>query len=184
MASQRFKAQNYCIGRSYDASDCIYYEDKISGAKSDRDALNKLLEDCRNGLIDTVIVISLSRLSRSLSHLLELANEFASMSITLISITEQIDFSTPIGKMILSVIGSLGELEKNQISQRIKRGIELARARGKKLGREKVICRDTVMKLHRKNLSNKEIANIVKASPSSISRIIKAQKQSALSKVS
>ncbi|EPZ52199.1 resolvase, N-terminal domain protein [Bacteriovorax sp. BAL6_X] len=184
LASQRLRAENYCKSQSYSVEDYLIYEDKISGAKSDRIALNKLIEDCRNDLIDTVIVVSLSRLSRSLRHLLDVANELASMSVKLISINEQIDFSTPIGKMILSVTGSIAELEKNQISDRVKRGLEHAKAQGKRIGRERVICRETVISLHKKSLTNIEISKIVKASPSSVSRIIKAYKLGETSAVS
>lgn len=134
LESQRLKAINYCKGRGFDLEGIEFYADKVSGARADRKELGRLLEDCREGRIDTVIVISLSRLSRSLSHLLDVTNELSSMSVTLISIQEQIDFSTPIGKMILAVVGSIAQLEREQISARVRRGLELAKANGKSLG--------------------------------------------------
>lgn len=172
LESQRLKAINYCKERGFDLEGIEFYADKVSGAKAERKELGRLLQDCRDGRIDTVIVISLSRLSRSLSHLLDVTNELSSMSVTLISISEQIDFSTPIGKMILAVVGSIAQLEREQISARVRRGLELAKANGKSLGRARKIDHDLVINLFKQGLSYRQIAEASKSSSSNCYRIV------------
>ena len=172
LASQRMKARNYCLSRSFPEEDLIYYSDKISGAKSDRKELGRLMGDCRSGKVDTVIVISLSRLSRSLSHLLEVASELSDNEVKLISINEQLDFSTPIGNMILAVVGSIAQLEREQISQRVKRGLMMAKANGKSLGRARSVDHELVVNLYNQGLSYRQIAVASKSSSSNCYRII------------
>lgn len=172
LASQELKALNYCKSRGFKESEIQIFADKISGAKSDRKELGRLMEACREGLFDTVIVISLSRLSRSLSHLLDVTNELGEYGVKLVSINEQIDFSTPVGKMILAVVGSIAQLEREQISERVKRGLVHAKAKGKTLGRSRTIDHELVINLFKQGLSYRQIAEASKSSVSNCHRII------------
>ena len=89
------------------------FTDKISGAEHDRDGLNELLKLARKG--DTVIVWRLDRLARSLPHLIELSNEFATRGIQFVSLTENLDTTTPTGKLLYQIIGAIAEFERNLI---------------------------------------------------------------------
>jgi len=113
------------------------YQDRLSGAKADRAGLNQMLENLRAG--DTVIVWRLDRLARSLPHLLEIAADLESREIQLISLTEKIDTTTPTGRLVFHIFGSIAEFERNLIRERTTAGLDAARARGKLGGRKPVL---------------------------------------------
>lgn len=155
------------------------FSDKISGAEHDRDGLRALLDHAREG--DTVIVWRLDRLARSLPHLIELAGEFESRGIELRSITENIDTSTPAGKLIFHIFASLAEFERNLIIERTTAGLDAARAQGKFGGRppaldkKKMKLIDAAVKDAERNggkASPKEIATAIGTSERTVRRYI------------
>src|SRR5262249_20693276 len=75
--------------------------------------------------------------ARSVSHLLRALEEFSHLGIDFVSLSESIDTSTPMGKMIFTVLGAVAELERNLIKERVHMGISRARKQGKRLGRPK-----------------------------------------------
>lgn len=109
------------------------FEDKISGAKSKRPGLDKLLKVLRPG--DTVIVWKLDRLGRSMRHLVVLVEELRERGINFRSLTDSIDTSTPMGRFFFHVMGALAEMERELIVERTKAGLEAARAQGRIGGR-------------------------------------------------
>ena len=113
----------------------VYCDDGESGAKESRPALDKMLSDIRRRRIDVVVVWALDRLARSLKHLLELAEEFKALNVDLVSYQQNLDTSTPAGKLTYSVLGAVAEFEREILRTRIKSALALARARGKVLGR-------------------------------------------------
>ena len=112
------------------------YADRVSGAKADRIELNKLKENIREG--ETVVVWKLDRMSRSLCDLIELVRFFDSKGVGLRSITENIDTTTPGGKLIFHIFGSMAEFERDLIRERTLAGLATARARGRNGGRPKI----------------------------------------------
>ena len=112
------------------------YADRVSGAKADRIELNKLKENIREG--ETVVVWKLDRMSRSLRDLIELVRFFDSKGVGLRSITENIDTTTPGGKLIFHIFGSMAEFERDLIRERTLAGLATARARGRNGGRPKI----------------------------------------------
>ena len=112
------------------------YADRVSGAKADRIELNKLKENIREG--ETVVVWKLDRMSRSLRDLIELIRFFDSKGVGLKSITENIDTTTPSGKLIFHIFGSMAEFERDLIRERTLAGLATARARGRNGGRPKI----------------------------------------------
>ncbi|MED0668472.1 recombinase family protein [Bacillus badius] len=109
------------------------YQEKMTGTRKDRQQLEELLKVLRKG--DKVIVYKLDRISRSTKHLIELSELFNEMDVDFVSIHDNIDTSTAMGKFFFRTMASIAELERDIISERTKSGLKAARARGKKGGR-------------------------------------------------
>ncbi|WP_103108745.1 recombinase family protein [Brevibacillus reuszeri] len=109
------------------------YREKVSGMKDDRPELDRLLSYARQG--DTLVIYKLDRLGRSTKRLLELAEELEQRGIELVSIRDQIDTSTAVGKAMFRMLMVLAEMERDIIVERTRAGLEAARARGKVGGR-------------------------------------------------
>lgn len=113
-----------------------YVDDGVSGAKTSRPALNRMLEDARAGLFDVVAVWKLDRLGRSLSHLLGLLDELGALSVEFVSVKDSgIDTTTPAGRLMLQMLGAFAEFERAMISERVRAGVQRARRQGKVFGR-------------------------------------------------
>src|SRR5262249_59728981 len=99
-----------------------YRDQGISGAKDSRPALDRLMKDARARRFDVVVVARFDRFARSVSHLLRALDEFNHLGVDFISLSESIDTSTPVGKMIFTVLGAVAELERNLIKERVHMG--------------------------------------------------------------
>ncbi|EHY3084825.1 recombinase family protein [Escherichia coli] len=109
------------------------FEDKISGTKSDRPGLKKLLRTLSAG--DTLVVWKLDRLGRSMRHLVILVEELRERGVNFRSLTDAIDTSTPMGRFFFHVMGALAEMERELIVERTRAGLDAARAKGRIGGR-------------------------------------------------
>lgn len=109
------------------------FEDKISGAKSKRPGLDKMMKKLRPG--DTVVVWKLDRLGRSLIHLVDLLRYFRENNIEFISVTEGIRISTSIGRFAYTMLSAAAEMERENIIERTRAGLAVARAKGRIGGR-------------------------------------------------
>src|SRR5919107_3698885 len=89
----------------------------------------------RNHAFDCVLVWKFDRFARSVTHLLRALEEFNHLGIRFISVQDQIDTQSPMGKAMFTIIGAMAELESSLISERVKAGMEAARARGRRIGR-------------------------------------------------
>src|SRR6202035_891357 len=107
----------------------------ISGVTDSRPQLNRLMADANRRRFDVVAVWDFSRFARSTSHLLRALETFSSLGIGFVSLREQIDTSTPTGKMVFTILGSVAELERSLIGERVRAGLRNARAKGQRLGR-------------------------------------------------
>jgi DNA invertase Pin-like site-specific DNA recombinase len=124
----------YCTRRGWELAG-VYVDSGISGATDSRPELNRLMEDAHRRKFSAVAVWKFDRFARSVSHLLRALETFRALGIEFVSLTEQVDTTTPMGKMIFTVLGSVGELERGLISERCKAGMRNARAKGKLIGR-------------------------------------------------
>jgi DNA invertase Pin-like site-specific DNA recombinase len=113
------------------------FTDTVSGSQDDRSGLSDALSHLRSG--DTLVVWRLDRLGRSLRHLIETVTELAQRGIGFRSLTEQIDTTTPGGKLIFHVFGALAEFERDLIRERTQAGLRAARSRGRVGGRPKAL---------------------------------------------
>jgi DNA invertase Pin-like site-specific DNA recombinase len=116
----------------------VYTDAGVSGAKASRPALNRLMVDAGRRRFDVVIVWRFDRFARSVSHLLRALEQFQALGIDFISLSENVDTSTPTGKMVFTILGAVAELERSLIVERVKAGLRNARAKGKKLGRPRL----------------------------------------------
>ena len=112
------------------------FSEKLSGANADRPQLRAMLDYVREG--DTLYVESISRLGRSTKDLLNIIDALTEKGVTLISHKEKIDTDTPTGKFMLTVFAALSQLERKQLKQRQRGGIEIAKAQGKYTGRKPI----------------------------------------------
>jgi DNA invertase Pin-like site-specific DNA recombinase len=126
--------REYCQRRGLALVD-EYVDTGISGAKDRRPELDRLLADAHRRRFDSVVVWRFDRFARSVSHLLRALETFRSLGIEFVSLSEQVDTSTPAGKLVFTVLGAVAELERSLIAERVKAGLRNARAKGKRLGR-------------------------------------------------
>src|SRR5271169_5538522 len=115
-----------------------YIDAGVSGAKDSRPELNKLMADAHKRRFDVVCVWRFDRFARSVSHLLRALETFKALGIDFVSFSEQMDTSTPAGKMVFTVLGAVAELERSLTVERVRAGLRNARAKGKRLGRPRV----------------------------------------------
>lgn len=158
------------------------YSDVISGVKK-RTELEQLLEVLREG--DTLVVWKLDRLGRNTKQLLTLIEGFSKRNIKFVSLTEDIDTSSPTGQFLVNVICSLAELERNILIMRTKAGLEAAHSRGRFGGRPRTP--DTKIEhalalYDSRQYTTKQICNMVKISSSTLYRAVKQRKETEISK--
>jgi len=174
--TQRQELEGYCQRRGFEIVE-VYEDIGESGAKDNRPALEKLMQDARKRHFDAVIVQRLDRLGRSVRHLLHTLDELQSLGIDFISIHQGIDTTTPSGRMILVFLGAISEYERELIKERVRAGLERAKRQGKRLGRKPLkIDENLIESLRNKNKSIREIARIVGCSKSKV--LVMLQKRS------
>src|SRR3984957_727300 len=132
------EVREYCQRRGWTVV-TEYIDVGISGAKEKRPELYRLLDDAHHQRFDVVVVWRFDRFARSVSHLLRALENFRSQGIEFVSLSEQVDTSTPTGKMIFTVLGAVAELERSLIAERVRAGIRSARAKAKRLGRPRSV---------------------------------------------
>ena len=115
-----------------------YIDEGVRGAKDSRPELNRLMADAHKRRFDIVCVWRFDRFARSVSHLLRALETFKALGIDFVSFSEQMDTSTPAGKMVFTVLGAVAELERSLIVERVRAGLRNARSKGKRLGRPRV----------------------------------------------
>src|SRR5215470_7221868 len=132
--TQAVALRDYAAHRGFEIIE-EYRDEGISGSRDSRPAFDRLMKDARARKFDVVIVARFDRFVRSVSHLLRALEEFSHLGIDFVSLSESIDTSTPMGKMIFTVLGAVAELERNLIKERVHMRISRARKQGKRLGR-------------------------------------------------
>jgi len=134
---QTRELEEYCQRRGWQVAGC-YVDTGISGSKESRPELDRLMADAHRRRFDAVAVWKFDRFARSVAHLLRALETFKALGIDFVSLSEQVDTSTPTGKMVFTVLGAVAELERSLIAERVRVGIRNARAKGKRLGRPRI----------------------------------------------
>ena len=111
-----------------------YIDNGYSGKNTQRPAYTEMLNDARRRQFDLLIVWKLDRLSRSLKDLITTLDELGHLGIDFISYDNQLDTSSPSGKLVFNIIGAVAEFERDIIRERVRAGLANARRNGKKLG--------------------------------------------------
>jgi DNA invertase Pin-like site-specific DNA recombinase len=136
-----------------------YVDAGVSGTKDSRPDLNRLIADAHKRHFDVVCVWRFDRFAHSVSHLLRALETFKALTIDFVSFSEQMDTSTPAGKMVFTVLGAVAELERSLIVERVRAGLRNARSKGKRLGRPRVAVDATqIAGLRAQGLSWRQIA--------------------------
>ena len=148
------------------------YTDELSGSKEDRPELQKLMNDAQKRKFDAVLVFRFDRFARSTKQLINALENFKSLNIDFISYQENVDTTTPAGKMMFTMISAFAEFEREIIRERVRAGIVKARAKGKRIGRpKKEVNLELVRRLKAAGMSVRRIAKMVQVGKSTISTL-------------
>jgi DNA invertase Pin-like site-specific DNA recombinase len=131
---QTRELQEYCKRRGWQVTDC-YVDTGVSGAKESRPELNRLMTDAHHCRFDAVLVWKIDRFGRSLRHLVNALAEFEALGIAFVSLRDNLDLSTPSGRLMFQIIGAMAEFERSLIVERVKAGMRNAKSNGKRVGR-------------------------------------------------
>jgi len=115
----------------------------VSGGKASRPALNRLTTDACQRKFDAVLVWKLDRFGRSLRHLVNSLAELEALGIAFISLRDNLDLSTPTGRLMFQLLAAMAEFEHSLIQERVKAGMRHARAKGKRIGRPRVFVSES-----------------------------------------
>lgn len=172
---QTLDSQIDCLKRSgYDK----LFADQRSGKNTDRPEFQEMMKYARKG--DTIKVYSLSRLSRSTKDAIEIAETLKDRNISLISLSEDIDTTTPSGKLYFTIMAAINEMQREQIVAATVEGLAAARARGRVGGRPRKDPKkvELAMKLYdQKDMTIKEISAVTGLSESTIYKYARARRE-------
>ncbi|MFQ6550604.1 recombinase family protein [Aestuariibius sp. 2305UL40-4] len=153
----------------------IYGDHGVSGAITTRRGLADLIDSLRSG--DTLVVWKLDRLGRSTIHLLQLLADLRARKIDFIALTQGIDTTTAVGRMLCGQLAVFAEFERDLISDRTKAGMAAAKRRGKHVGRPKALTEGQIRRarrqIDRKGASVRQLASRLKVTPQTLARAIK-----------
>ena len=156
--------------------------DKASGKSLQRPQFEKLQAAIFKGTINTVVVWKLDRLSRNLRDGINLLAEWCEAGLRVVSVTQMLDFSGAMGKMVAALLFSVSEMETELRRERQQAGIQAAKARGVYLGRKAGTFKGTpsrAAELRANGLTDSEIAQAMGVSRSTVQRYLKAAKSTA-----
>ena len=151
-----------------------WFIEKVSGKNLDRPKLQEMLDFCREG--DTIHIHDFSRLARSTRDLLDIVAVLDKKNVALVSNKENIDTSTPTGKLMLTLIGAIAEFERANLLERQKEGIKIAKENGKYKGRKPIEIKDFeyyYQKYATREMNKSELAKKLKISRPTLDKLIK-----------
>src|ERR1700676_1202373 len=137
VSMQTRELREYCERRGFEIVD-EYTDVGFSGSKDSRPELNRLMVDAKQRRFDAVCVWKLDRFGRSLRHLVNALAEFESLGVCFVSLKDNLDLSTPSGRLMFQIIGAMAEFERALIQERVRAGMRNARAKGTRIGRPRV----------------------------------------------
>lgn len=172
--SQNHALTEFCKNRGWEIVQ--RYEDFGSGANLKREQFQQLKKDSFQKGFDIVLVFRFDRFARSTKELISSLEYFQNLGIEFVSYSEQIDTTTPAGKALFSMIGIFAEFERSITQERIKAGLEKARANGKKLGRpkaKKMKLEDEIVSLLQNGKGKLKTSQLLNVSKSHVEKVKK-----------
>ena len=127
--------RSYCLARGWNIVH-EYVDKGVSGSKANRPQLNRLMAAAESKKFDAVLVWKLDRFGRSVRHLVTAVATLEEHGVAFISVRDNIDMTTPAGRLMFNVIAAMAQFERELICERVKAGMAAARARGKHVGRQ------------------------------------------------
>ena len=155
------------------------YVETASGAAKSRPELDRLMADVRKRKVDLVLVWAFDRFARSTRQLVEALEEFGELGVDFVSYTQQIDTTTPAGKLTFSVLAAIAEFERELIQERVRAGMAAAKARGKHVGRRRIPMakQNRARHLREQGLSFRKIASELGVSPGTAANYAKVEEK-------
>jgi DNA invertase Pin-like site-specific DNA recombinase len=138
---QLSELREYASRRGWDITS-EYVDHGVSGSTESRPQLNQLMTDAHRRKFDAVLVWKIDRFGRSLKHLVNALADLCAYGVAFVSFRDNLDLSTPSGRLMFQIIGAMAEFERSLIQERVKAGLRNARAKGKRLGRPPVASVD------------------------------------------
>jgi DNA invertase Pin-like site-specific DNA recombinase len=159
----------------------VYSDEGVSGSTAKRKGLDELIVDAKKGKFTVLVVMEISRLARDLRHLLNCLHELTELGISVVSLREGLDFSSTMGKAMVSMIGVLAQVEKDLLSERIKTALHTKKllaaqtGNGWRCGRKPLASEVVaqVKSLREKGMSIREVAQVLRIGKSSVARVLK-----------
>ena len=146
-----------------------YVDSGVSGSKESRPELNRLMSDAHQRKIDAVLVWKIDRFGRSLKHLVNSLADLSAYGVAFISLRDNLDLSTPSGRLMFQIIGAMAEFERSLIQERVRAGLRNAILKGKTLGRpRRIVNGDQLARLREQGASFREIGSAVGASAGTV----------------
>ena len=173
-AAQLDRLRDYAAARGLEVAE-EYTDQGVSGAKDRRPALDRLVADARRRHFDAIACVKLDRLARSVRHLTAVAADFDALGVDLIVVDQAIDTSTPSGRLLFNVLGSIAEFERDLIRERTIAGLAAARRRGRTPGRPPALdprSRARALRLRRSGHSIRAIARQLGVGHSTVARVV------------
>jgi DNA invertase Pin-like site-specific DNA recombinase len=167
LESQKRALEEYCKTKGILEYE-VFEDSNISGSKSSRPELDRMLKEVRDGKFDMVLVYSFSRFARSTKFLLDSLEEFSLLKVNFVSLSENIDLSSAIGRAMFTIISAIATLERELIAERVRNGMINARAKGRRIGRPQTINDDLIATLRTENYSYREISKMLNIGQGSI----------------
>jgi DNA invertase Pin-like site-specific DNA recombinase len=150
------------------------FVETASGATRSRPELARMMEIVRKRKVDIVLVWAFDRFARSTSHLATTLEEFQALGVDFVSYSQQIDTTTPAGKLTFHVLAAIAEFEREMIRERVRSGMAAAKQRGTRsgnpIGRPKQTASQVsdMRRLRKKGLSYRQIAKQLGVSPATV----------------
>ena len=152
-----------------------YADSGVSGTKASRPELDRLMDAAKKRKFDVVLVWRFDRFARSVKHLVLALEELRGLNIDFISYQENVDTTTALGEAIFTIVAAMAALERNIIVERVKAGLNRARAQGKRLGRPSAdVDGRRVLELHRAGKSLRDIATRLGTSRTKIFKMLRS----------
>jgi len=169
---QLAELREYASRRSWEIYD-EYVDSGVSGSKESRPELNRLMSDVHLRRFDIVLCWKVDRFGRSLKHLVNALADLDSYGVAFVSLRDNLDLSTPSGRLMFQIIGAMAEFERSLIQERVRAGLRNAQLKGKTLGRPPLtLDHDRIARLRASGASIREISAQLEVSTATVHKAL------------